>query len=1240
MSVDNDKNSSVEINQIIEEARQEVKRRINEIEEKAENKEEERKKFGEELKREINESLVYAEEVVVDELESQARRSDFKKKKERDFVFFNFLKVIEAVNQGILTDYITENKQGGAFLNSLAKGSFTPSTASFILNYFGDFIFGEENIIDPNSQKINEEFRKRFEEVKTFNFFAAKQVREALIDSAEKRTIPGLTKEMIEKELTLLKERKQAGLSEEEKKIFFKLFKLINEKLQEALKEKKIDLNEVVLINNFLFTGEITEEFIRIAFKIGLTEENIKKYSELFNIIKHEEINFGFLENYSPTWMEYIYKAQKEFAIDELLKYFKRDEKGFFYISKKDKLILKDKIRKYYYIALKTIHEQSSEQFHKVMGEHQDISYYIMMLRQVIHHSFDKLKEMIVDVEENQDIISFINDLSGNYQSRIYTYAEIFHDIPLLARDLSSVEKILDFLRYIFPTQLAELFDDENIYLTIARDEAVMLLRQYLVERNNQYDGSLLSGEYNKKGAYWQRWFKEKYLARLKKRIRNVITSDSEREFFEENLWKVDMLATYAEAIGIATLIDGEVLATSDPVSHFRNVHPLMSLLSAKHNWSTGRGRDAPGLINRYFLGMKVDLYPQKRSLLARLFSKRKFDPEEIRNEIDNLIDIKMGNIFKDYLFSISASYYQLLSLFNLPNSYNSWDGWRIQEIPRDFNKIVVEIFGESMDIFKNSENFTSEDWQKIFDLGFKLYGTSFLWWSIKGDLGRLGKEIGKRMKNMGFSEEEIKFIKQKNVNDKIIRAIIGGREVKITYLEFEHLKLHQRRGELFFRYLRKNPGDFLMILNQLCPEVFSHDDKSDWNNTFLFRFSPNESEKSIIETLKKEGKSSKEIDSFIKRRRIFLEKWKNSFYQLKNINSWIKKVSKEERFLDKKGNFDKNKFINDFVEASANAYFRLKRENESIREKILYSDIDSEEKRSLMINLRDYLTEKDFIGEDEKYFWNLIAGKDGFLESITGLGFDNIDNYFSKFGGVDNEGEMSIFFDMANNWFLNNGDINPFSADTPYFEVFKNFKYTGEDTLKRTFEANISTFKEVVSQLGKLEKILLNTAKTGNLDEIKKLHTQIYDTLSGLVSNEYAWRANYVLAQIVANFFAEHSLARSPAITWLGPLGWLFKAGMGSKISLSKLLTKDIHAYTMDNNALRTYFEFLKRNNLINIEEDGPWGIGQLNRIFETSNVEIFFGDVTPRIVWTLSILILLLYLKKAMEEAFEKKK
>lgn len=1232
--------NSDEMGQEIKKAKEEVREKIHEAENKS-NPNEEKDNLAKTIVDQLKSIFTAAEEAVREDQEiNQGRRVVEQKKSSKETVLIALTKAVEAIKLGL---DLPISDQGKAILKGIADTGkdLTYSTASAIEYYLFDYLVGEKNIFDPEAGRINQELIKNFNELSQTNRAAANLIKEALKKTVEKGKISGLTEEIIERDLkikeivTTRQTKERLSLKEEEERK--RIYRLIDDKLREAVKHNQINFDDTGKIHAFLMTGELNNEVISIAGEIGVPQEDLQRFSELTKRMAGS-LDFGIMESYLPSMKKYIEDAEEEFSLDSLTNFFERDTNGRLIISSKKRQELKDKIRKYYYFGLRKIHDQPSETFHRVLQDHQEVQYYFMMLRQVIDHSFEKIIEALPDIDENQELKLFLTDLVGNFQMRITGNAQVFHDMPLLARDMSSVEKLLEFFKYIYPTQIAEVFDDEGLLMVLARDEMVMMLREYLVTRGNQYDGSLLSGEYNKKGARWSQWFKDKFKENLRRRLRAV---GEDEKYFEKNSWKLEMIASYAEGIGIATLVDPEVLSTSDPVPHYREVHPLMSLLSAKHNWLTGRGTKSVGLITKYLLGLPVTLYPNKRHWLLRLITKG-WKPEAIKKEIDENVEF-YGERAVDGIFNAGGLYLQLLSMFNLPNSISSWAGWRIEQIPKDFGNFYEQLFGKEI-----GGSLTQKEWDGVFDLGLKLYGTSFLWWSIKGGAGRLTQDIERRLKKLNLSKDDLY---HHRVLDRVILSDFDGRSTKLNYLEFEQLKLDQRRADLFFRYLRRNPGDFLMVFHQICPEIFEFEDKKLHYLLFDPRFGPNISDKEVKAILESEKKSTSEIQYFLKKRQNFFRQWEGNYDRLIAFRQWLEKVAdndlfkqetevfdQEKKIFVKKKSFSKEKFIEKFREASAVAYARLKTRNEKLRQEILYSNLSPTEKKQKLAQLRMYLTKEDFKGYET--YWGLFADDGGLFESMTGIKFNEADSFFANFGGVDSDGKKTIFFNMAHNWNLDKGENNPFAADICYYELFANFKKSGESTIKRTFEANIGVYKEILSKLGSLENILHHISQTGDLKEIIDLHTKIHSTLSGLVGQEYAWRANYILAQIVAGFFAEHNIPRSPLFHLTGPVGWIVKMFYGDKLSLSKLLTHNRYAHSMDTNALRDYFLILKRADLINHEDNGIWGMNQLNRVFEATNAEYIVGQVVPDALWAIALLILLISIKKGLEEFEGKKK
>jgi hypothetical protein len=140
-------------------------------------------------------------------------------------------------------------------------------------------------------------------------------------------------------------------------------------------------------------------------------------------------------------------------------------------------------------------------------------------------------------------------------------------------------------------------------------------------------------------------------------------------------------------------------------------------------------------------------------------------------------------------------------------------------------------------------------------------------------------------------------------------------------------------------------------------------------------------------------------------------------------------------------------------------------------------------------------------------------------------------------------------------------------------------------------------------------------------------------------MGQEYAQRANYILAQIVSKFFLEHSLARDPKLNLVFPLSLITRLSLGKNISLSKITTNNLHAYTMDTNAVRTYFMKLAYE-LNVIPADGAWSKEHIERVFDATKEQFFVGDFVPKFLWFFVLFLLLTYIKKAFEESQGKKK
>lgn len=1256
-----DEKKSGEINfyEVVDQAKKQAQEELKRANE-SDDPEKAKRELAEKIKKELKAVKLAVDEVIEEEKGITKRRIIVSQKiEERKKVLFILTKAIEFIRQGGDPSLISVTPEGAVILKEIAeKGvDFTQKTASSIMYYLGDFLLGEKKIEIKPSGEEKSEFQKALEELSKIDLVATRYIFEILEKAVEKGEISIFSKEQIEsfkKEVEEVRKKEEnagpftsnkASISLKKIEELKKINHEIVSRISEAFRKKKLTLAELEKANKALITPILTDDLKTTLKQLGLSEDLVEEYAQ----IKREYFrfpDFTFLESHAPALVPIIREAEEEFS--DLVKFFSTSkETGSLELIRENRLKLADLIKKYYYLLLKSVHADRSKSFHENYSHHTEVQWAMSILRQIISLSCERLREILPrggEDSEMREIINFLEDKGESFQSRIFTYASLFHDLPLYTRSLGSIEKIKEFFSFLFPSQLAEFFDDETGFMQMARDTLTLMIREYLVEGKNQYRGDFLSGRYTEEGVRWSQWFREKY----KEKIRKL--AEKFQLLGEHDEWKLDMVVSYAEGVGIATLIDGEILSTSDPVGHFKEIHPLMTLLSAKHNWKGGRGLDAPGKIAKFLLHLDINLFPEIRPWTKRLWSKKKWVPEEFANWVDKSIKTYGEKILETF-FDIGGAYQELLGMFNLPNSVNSWNGWRIEGmIPEDLKKVLAVLDLDKYGSFWRELNLDSSQfmskWQEVaFRIG-QLYGNSGIWLSIGGPVGgagvhRLTSELRRFLLDYyqgdidqvdlhyrEFFDEEKRCFGNRG-RERIFK--LKDRQEKLSLFEIRQIRQNQLRGEAFFRYLRRNPADFLMIVTQLCPDLLDDD-----GLVFLAEGDIRRLEE-LSDFRDKPRKTKLEKEQILGRQKELKIRWGEHFETLKEIHRWLKTNKGNKSIID---------FIKDFNEVMITAYNRRKIQEEKIRREVIRiaSDekISKEEKikkiKELIPKLSFYLKRED-VDQDKIHFWNLYAGENGLFKIITGCKFEEADSYFSKFGSYNQAGEKNFFFTMAQSWFIKNAETNPFASDIPYYDIFKQFGTPGESTFSRLIDANIANYKEVVTQIINLEDLLLEASKSGDMNKIYELHKKVDETLRGFVGAEYARRANFVLSQVVAQFFMERSILRDPKWKWLGPIGWLARGFFGKNISLSKILTNNLHAYSMDNNALRNYFMYLTHY-LGVLPEKGIWSKEHLEEVFEVTQGEFIIGDVVPSMLWFIALFLLFSYIKKAIAEVEGKKK
>lgn len=1206
-----------------------------------------RESIAKELERDLKEIETLASKVVKEETDNKSKGKvplSPEGAKAKMKVLQTFYKVIEYIKKGVVDSSLISKTEEGAFLlKEIAESEeiySNPDMIPYLYSYLGDFIF-QDRPLELKAQAGQEtDFQKALDNLINSDPTVARYFLEILGKGISSGRIKNISRADFDNFIYVNRDKlaseesgRQATRPRRMTLQDIKDLKEITFQIAKSLEAKRSELSpeDIRRINLALvYQTRLPSELSKALVDLGLTNDLIERYNE----IKENYFaipDFSYLESWAPALASILNEAKKEFS--DLTAYFSEFKDGQLTLSREMKLKFADLIKKYYYLVLKPVLADRSKPFHENFSHHTEVQYALSVLRQLISFSCQRIREILPkDSGKNyDDIVQFLEDKGESFQARIFSYTSMFHDLPLYIRNLGAIEKIKDFFSFLFPSEIAEFFDDETGFMQIARDTLSLMIREHLVEGKNQYRGDFLSGKYIEEGVRWSQLFRDKYREKIRELGKkfNLINEDEE--------WKVDMIVLFSEGIGIATLIDPEILITSDPVPHFREVHPIMSFLSAKHNWRGGRGQDAPGKISKFLLHMDVDLLPEnRRSWLERMWSKKRWVPEEFANLVDKGLKTYGEKIVKQFL-NLGSAYQELISMFNLPNSINSWNGWRIEGmIPTELNK-VLNILGLSDygSFWKSDLNETeySNKWQEIFYKIGQIYGTSGIWQSIGGVVGgagvnRLNSELKRffvdcckgDINRADFEFKEFFDEVRKNSGNRGLEKIFEFKDrpgEKFTFFEVRQIRLTQLRGEAFFRYLRRNPADFLMLVTQVCPDLL--DDKG---TIFL--------DETSIESLS--GKTKLEKELLLARQKELKIKWGEHFETLKKIHKWL---------IDNKGNKSIIDFIKEFNEVMISAYNRRKISEERTRREILriVSDgsIPESEKKNrlnaLFNELSFYLRREDLDGDEKERFWNLFAGEGGLFETLTGMKFHDADNFFSKFGSYSTAGKKNFFFVMANNWFVKNAEVNPFAADIAYYDVFKQIGTPGESTFARLIDANITNYKEVVTKIINLEEILFEVAQTGKMDKIYDLHAKIDQTLGGLVGQEYARRANFILAQIVTKFFMERSILRDPKLNWLlGPLAWLARGVFGKNVSLSKILTNNVHAFSMDSERMREYFMYLSHYTSI-LPQKGIWSREHLEKIFEVELPYYLFGEASPQFVWFFILFLLFSNIKKAIE-------
>jgi len=1177
--------------------------------------------LAQKIQQEIKDAETPAKEVV----QAGAAGQLDQRRQEGTQVLRTLIRATEAAKAGIPVGH---NAQSQSLLTELSEKSLSISTASAIESQLKDYLLGEKTITISASGQPPTEFEQAYVRLVQTNTLAASVLSQSLIHAAEVNRLGSLDTDLVRQKFAIdqrVEQRVNEGydghLSYQDRSRFEDLSKKILTELDNNLnatnlpEDRKLSRQEQVIARRFYNGNEERLNQVEAIFsKLGIPRAELDNYKGLrdkaFPIDNVLAVK-GMMTSKELT--NHLEKAINEFTIDNLkgerLQILSEDPNGSGKLVL-DRRAFKKMINQYYYLALKDIHKDYSKDWSKAFDQWQH-GYYFGGLKGVIGNLCTNLRGLDL---AGADIGEFLDDVKGRYQASILSYAEIFHNLPLYARDPSSFEKWGAFLGYLFPSELAEVFDPQDKIMEIARHEVTIHLRQRIALNNNKIPPDLFAGNYETEGV--------RYGNRDRANIIKVLKERMEALGIKTDDWEYERAITYALGIGIANLMDPEVICTADPQvnADFKGIYPLAQVLSAKHNWGLGRGYPVSGLFPD-LVAMPVTLFPEQRGFISRLFRRKAWVPEKFHKYAKGQ-EAKYGDKIYGALIDREGKYKELMNMVNIGTSLNSRHGWRISPI-RDAIKGYVKDghYGLKKDmdfisrIARNDGDeggWGAKEWEKYEDICMGLYGSAALWWMAgprqEGELKRLLAQHVGSFDQMTASEWEAYSLGSKALK-KEFKVMINGSFQTVSMGELRLIRNYQIRGETFYRYSRRNPGDFIMLLGQLCPEML--DLKTDYLASRV----------ELEAALKGKHKPREDIEKALALRDSIYVRWgETGFAQLRQIR--LKLLGLCQKYANETG--VGKRFANQaavieyFVKESGTAFEKALKDKEPDR-KIEGKTIPG---RSRLIVQRSDFTDSilaDF----------LFADSDGLLSLIPKEDFGGFDenNKFSN-------GKHGFFFRMGEMWTLKQGDINPFASDMNHFGLYENIGKVGEDVAKR-YLSDADAVSKMLHDIGQLDKLLMDAAHDGDLSKIFELHDKVHTTLKNIISQEYAWKANYIMSQIVAQFFLEHQTARLPLIP--APIRSLFGLMLDRNISLSKLVTQDRHAKTWDENAARDYFKRLAERH--SIPFDGLWSANQLNQAFDAETKAFVAGETILQFMYSMIMFLLWSYLKKAFEESQGKK-
>ncbi|GIW62328.1 MAG: hypothetical protein KatS3mg090_0154 [Patescibacteria group bacterium] len=944
-------------------------------------------------------------------------------------------------------------------------------------------------------------------------------------------------------------------------------------------------------------------------------EELVEILKEIDSNIVYNEIQ-KLISRFSTTWganhaladeffQNLLREASKEFSIKNLLEgqnpviVEEKNHNGQVIGYRLDRRKLFKLTTKHIYRAIEIIHKNASEVFEKA-PERAVVQQYIGILSEWVANHLGRVAEFVFD--NDTEIKKFFNYISGDYPRELLNLAGTFHNVPIWANSDEALRQIVSLTKSIPASKLRLFYNDLFPVMDKARKIIPLYLRRKLFESDFKLPADLFVGKFSAEKLLYSMPDTENIKQELRDVVRKLAGGDYED-------WEIEMAVTYGLAYGTMTLQDESIIATAKPRDDEKGVRTLTTQIRLEHNPDIQfmlsdfapldymvvpthfRKRKSPLLGLLFPTGISPDTYKEmlnkKRILYSKLtksklgrFFEKIFKPLGKIKPIGWLYN-KFLKGFINYLIRPDrrwerfATFRDLLNMIDIPADYASRGGWVVQ----DHLKMVKDIIKNDPNrysIFFDNGNFipdskwTAEQWEAFFAISVKELGTASLWWWFsEKDNERVEHSIRSIFSLDGFKIERLeKYLKgkigKKHPLEELFKVKKDGVNQATSFFMAKEYARWAGKGRIFFEYLHRNPGDFVILLNQMVPQLLS-DPEIFYDNSQLSNL------------------SSQKRNEIQEKREDLIALWGESNYIiLKNFYNWI-----QTKLVPIYGG-DTKKAISEFSKdmnlVYVNAFERIKNSNP----------------RS-MHDIR--ITRDDFSVLDD-------SRKDKVIDAVFGRGglFYVIPQ--DEFANIFDIGDANGFFiQMAYEWEKTKGGINPFSADMDTTNVVSKFGEAGENALTRLVNEQYEKYTKLVETLKGFAGVIKKYAVDGDISSVLDFHDKVKGFVKSAIDSATAKKINFHLAAMFIVFFLDNSNLRRP----LGLLNdFLLKPifrsfSLGNNVSMANKIMDQLGApakmKSMDILDLNRYIEGLGIRGLLDYY--GDYSLDSLREMFDLTYMQ-----------------------------------